>query len=318
MSLFSLGADRRGNRYGNRYGNRMIIGIASTLGAALWISSAQAASFELPPLNSPPSTEHHVGKVIWADLVTPDLAVAERFYGELLGWTFQPVHSGAAEYAVASAAGRPVGGLFQKAVPSGEQRQSAWLTFISVRDVDAVKRVALAHGAKVVADPRTYPMRGRQAVFSDPEGAVFAVLASSTGDVPDYLAAPGEWIWSSLLSKDPATETAFYQQLFAYDAFDLESNDGMQHVILSSDDFARGSVNSLPGDSARRRAHWLNFIRVDDVVAAVAKAQAAGGRVLVAPHVDRHGGQTAVIADPAGAPFGLMEWTNGDSKMEPK
>jgi predicted enzyme related to lactoylglutathione lyase len=308
----------RGNRHGNRHGNRMIIGIASILLAAPWISNTQAAAFELPPLNTPPSTEHHVGKVVWTDLVTPDLAAAERFYAELLGWTFQPVHAGASEYAVALADGRPVGGLFQKAVPSGEQRQSAWLTFISVRDVDAVKRVALAHGAKVVADPRTYPMRGRQAVFSDPEGAVFAVLASSSGDLPDYLAAPGEWIWSSLLSKDPATEAAFYQQLFAYDAFDLESNDGMQHVILSSDDFARSSVNSLPGDSARRRAHWLNFIRVDDVVAAAAKAQAAGGRVLVAPHVDRHGGQTAVIADPAGAPFGLMEWTSGDSKLEPK
>jgi predicted enzyme related to lactoylglutathione lyase len=156
------------------------------------------------------------------------------------GGRFSPCMQATSEYAVALADGRPVGGLFQKAVPSGEQRQSAWLTFISVRDVDAVKRVALAHGAKVVADPRTYPMRGRQAVFSDPEGAVFAVLASSSGDLPDYLAAPGEWIWSSLLSKDPATEAAFYQQLFAYDAFDLESDDGMQHVILSSDDFARG------------------------------------------------------------------------------
>ena len=308
----------RGNRHGNRHGNRMIIGIASILLAAPWISNTQAAAFELPPLNTPPSTEHHVGKVVWEDLVTPDLVVAERFYAELLGWTFQPVHGGASEYAVALADGRPVGGLFQKAVPSGEHRQSAWLTFISVRDVDAVKRVALAHGAKLVAEARTYPLRGRQAVFSDPEGAVFAVLASSSGDLPDYLAAPGEWIWSSLLSKDPAAETGFYQQLFAYDAFDLESNDGMQHVILSSDDFARGSVNTLPGDSARRRAHWLNFIRVDDVVAVAAKAQAAGGRVLVAPHVDRHGGQIAVIADPAGAPFGLMEWTSGDSKAEPK
>jgi hypothetical protein len=40
--------------------------------------------------------------------------------------------------------------------------------------------------------------------------------------------------------------------------------------------------------------------------------------VLVEPHVDRHGGQVAVVADPAGAPFGLMEWTGSDSKTEPK
>jgi predicted enzyme related to lactoylglutathione lyase len=34
-----------------------------------------------------------------------------------------------------------------------------------------------------------------------------------------------------------------------------------------------------------------------------------GGRVLVAPHPDRHGGMVAVVADPAGAAVGLMEWT---------
>jgi hypothetical protein len=50
----------------------------------------------------------------------------------------------------------------------------------------------------------------------------------------------------------------------------------------------------------------------------VAKVVQSGGRVLVEPHVDRHGGQVAVVADPAGAPFGLMEWTDSDSKVEPK
>jgi predicted enzyme related to lactoylglutathione lyase len=192
------------------------------------------------------------------------------------------------------------------------------LTFIAVRDVDAAKRVALAHGAKVVSDARNYPSRGRQAVLSDPEGAVFAVLASSSGDAPDYLAAPGEWIWSSLLSRTPGSEAAFYQQVFSYDVFDLASDDGLEHVILSSDDYARASANAMPGDPARRHAHWLNFIRVDHTIDMVAKVQALGGRVLVEPHVDRHGGQVAVVADPAGAPFGLMEWTNSDSTAEPK
>ena len=35
---------------------------------------------ELPPLVEPANAEHHVGKVIWADLATPDLAGAKRFY----------------------------------------------------------------------------------------------------------------------------------------------------------------------------------------------------------------------------------------------
>ena len=295
-----------------------LLGPMLLLSSLMWISALHAASFELPPLNSPASTEHHVGKVVWAELVTPDLAAAERFYGGLFGWTFQTIHAGASDYAVASADGRPVGGLFQKAIAPGEHRQSAWLTFIAVRDVDQSKRVALAHGATLVSDSRTYPLRGRQAVLSDPDGAVFAILASSSGDAPDLLAAPGQWIWSSLLSKDPGTAAGFYQQVFSFDVFDLASDDGLEHVILSSDDYARASVNGLPADSKRRHSHWLNLVRVDSTAGAVAKVVASGGRVLVEPHADRHGGQVALVADPSGAPFGLMEWTDSDSKVEPK
>lgn len=307
-----MGSSIRRLKYG------LPLGLSLLLLSVMCISTVRAETFELPALNSPASTEHHVGKVVWADLATPDLAAAEHFYGGLFGWTFQTIHTGDSDYALASVDGRPIGGLLQKPVPAGEHRQSAWLTFIAVRDVDAAKRVALAHGAKVVSDSRTYPARGRQAVFSDPEGAVFAVLASSSGDSEDFLAAPGEWIWTSLLCKDPGAEAAFYQQVFSYEAFDLASEDGSEHVILSSDDFARASANAFPGGSARRHPHWLNFVRVDSTADMVAKTVALGGRVLVEPHVDRHGGMVAVVADPAGAPFGLMEWTAGDSKVEPK
>lgn len=277
-----------------------------------------AAPLELPPIGEPGSSEHHVGKVIWADLVTPDLAAAERFYSGLFGWTFQTIHAGDTGYAVAMLDGRPIGGVLQRPVPAGEHRQPAWLTFIAVRDVDAAKRIALSHGAKVLAEPRTYAGRGRQAVFTDPEGAVFALLASNSGDPADYLAEPGEWIWSSLLARDPGQAAAFYQDVFGYDVFDLPSDDGLEHVILSSDDYARAGVNTLPTDSGRRHPHWLNFVRVLDTADAAAKAVSLGGRVLVEPRVDRHGGKLAVVADPAGAPIGLMEWTDTDSKVEPK
>jgi hypothetical protein len=277
-----------------------------------------AAPLELPPLVQPATAEHHVGKVIWVDLVTPDLASAKRFYAGLFGWTFRDIHGGETDYAVAFLNGQPVGGLLHRLVPAGEHRQPAWLAFIAVRDVDAAKRTALEHGAKVLVEPRTYPQRGRQAVFADPEGAVFAVLASSSGDPPDVLAAPGEWIWSSLLAQDPDTDAAFYQALFGYDVFDLPSDDGLEHVILSTDDYARASVNAWPRDASRRHPHWLNFVRVVDAVGVAAKAVALGGRVLVEPHIDRHGGQVAVVADPTGAPFGVLEWSDTDSKEEPK
>lgn len=293
-------------------------GVFALLLCAAGNATFAAPPLELPPIGGPNTSEHHVGKVIWADLVTPDLAGAERFYSGLFGWTFQTIHAGDTDYAVAQLGGRPIAGLLQRPVPTGEHRQPAWLTFIAVRDVDAAKRIALAHGAKVLAEPRTYAGRGRQAVFTDPEGAVFAVLASSNGDPADYLAEPGEWIWSSLLARNPGQAAAFYQDVFGYDVFDLPSEDGFEHVILSSDDYARAGASALPAGSAHRHPHWLNFVRVVDTADAAAKAEALGGRVLVEPRIDRHGGRVAVVADPAGAPIGLMEWTDTDSKVEPK
>ena len=296
-------------------------GLTSLLVSALLLGNAmlaRGADFQLPALNSPPSAEHHAGKMIWADLVTPDLAAAEKFYGGLFGWTFQPVHAGDTNYAVAMLDGRPIGGLVQKAIPAGQHQQSAWLTFLAANDVDGVKKLAVSHGAKVLSDIKSYPLRGRQCVLSDPEGAVFALLASSSGDTPDYLPATGDWIWSSLHAKDAGAEAAFYQNLLGYDVFDLPSDDGLEHLILSTDDYARASANDLEQSSARRHSHWLNFVRVENAAQSAAKAVAMGGRVLVEPRVDRHGGMLAVVADPAGAPVGLMEWSESDTKAEPK
>jgi predicted enzyme related to lactoylglutathione lyase len=276
---------------------------------------ANAIRFELPPLVQPATSEHHPGKVIWADLVTPDLAGAKRFYGSLFGWTFNDIHTGDAEYSVALHDGEPMGGLLQRPVRTGEQRQPAWLTFISVRDVGAAERVIAAQGGKVLSKPRTYPQRGRQAVFADPQGAVFAVLESSSGDPADELADPGEWIWSSVVSRDPGKGAAFYQAVFGYEAFNLPDEDGLEHVLLSSGDYARASANELPAET---HSHWLNFVRVISTPDTVAKVQALGGRVLVEPHPDRHGGLVAIVADPAGAVFGLLEWTVADSKETAK
>ena len=284
---------------------------------ALTCGMAFASPLKLPAIGSS-AHEHHPGKVIWAELVTPDLAAAERFYSGMFGWTFQMIHAGHLEYAVAHAVdGDPIAGLLQKPLPSDEHRQSAWLTFIAVRDVDAIERSALANGAKSISKPKSYAGRGRQAVLTDPDGAVFAILASSSGDPPDTLAPPGEWIWSSLLAQDPEREATFYQALFRYDLYDLPRKDGGSHVILSSDDYARAGVNSMPA-GGRRRPHWLNFVRVLSAADAANKAISLGGKVLVPPYEDRHGGKVAVIADPTGAPVGLMEWSTDDTKVEPK
>jgi predicted enzyme related to lactoylglutathione lyase len=294
------------------------LGLLAALLAVFGTAPVLAAPLDIPALVEPASQDHHVGKVIFLELVTPDLAAAKRFYAGLFGWTYRDLRAGGTEYATAFLEGRPVAGLIHREVPAGEHRQPAWLSFIAARDVDAARNITLEQGGKVLVEPHSIPHRGRQAVFADPQGAIFAVLASTSGDPPDVLAAPGEWIWSSLITRNPETAAAFYQMLFDYDVFDLPTDEGPQNLLLASENYARGSVNPPPENNPNTHPHWLNYVRVDDAVATTARLVALGGRVLVEPRLDRHGGKVAVVADPLGAPFGLLEWPDSQTKEVPK
>lgn len=277
---------------------------------AIAVSSAAiaaAAAFEVPPLMQPPVAARHPGKLIWAELMTPDVAAAKRFYGGLFGWSFQNIRAPSVEYSVALLDGAPIAALVQRTARPAAKAQPAWVPFFSVPSVRAAAQAIAAQGGRQLVAPRAVRRRGQQAVYADPQGAVFAVCNSHSGDPPDVLAAPGEWIWSALVTKDPAADAAFYHDVFGFEVFDLPGGARGAHVILASEQYARASVNPLPQDG-NVRPHWVDFVRVASAAGAAAKAASLGGRVLVEPHVDRHGGLVALLADPAGALIGVMEW----------
>ena len=281
----------------------LALGLAAAVGSGV-AGSARAASSDLPGLVVPPSTERHAGKMVFTELVTPDLAGARQFYGGLFGWTFQ----GTGVFAQASLGGRLVAGIVQRPLPTG--RQPGWLSFLAAGDVEAADAVATQHGAKLLFAPHPIANLGREAVLADPQGAVFAVMASSSGDPADILAQPGEWIWSSLITTDPAADAAFYKTVFGYDVFDTQDPQDANHLILASGHYARASVNPIPASWTAGRPRWLSYVRVTDMTATIAKVGTLGGRVVLPPRLDRHGGEIALVADPQGALFGLLEWSD--------
>ncbi len=298
-------------------GSRRVVRLGCVLSLGLGValvcmvaSPARAAPSDLPALVSPPSTEHHRGKVVFAELVTPDLAAAKQFYGGLFGWSFQDAGGGVNRFTQASIDGRVVAGIVQRPVPSG--RRPAWLTFMAADDVGKATALATQSGAKLLFEPHRLANLGQEAILADPQGAVFAVLASGSGDPPDLLAEPGEWIWSSLITTDPDADASFYKSLFGYDVFDLPGAQDARHLILASESYARASVNPIPPSRPNAHPRWVSYVRVDDATATAARVAAMGGRVVLPPQLDRHGGKIALVADPQGALFGLLEW-GGDA-----
>ena len=274
--------------------------------AGLCLLTVGATAASLPPISDPATGEYRPGKFVWIDLVTAEIAAAEKFYGAMFGWVFAELDEG--RYALAYQAGVPVAGLAARQPRPGQVRQSRWIAFMSVADVDAVASDIVRKGGKPLIPPRNVDGRGRMAVVADPDGAPFGLVRSSSGDPPDFRAEPGEWIWAVYQSPDATRAAAFYQDVGGFDVVRGDTIGDVPSFSLQAEGYARASLVQIPEGRNEFRAEWVYFVRVDDVAGSVARAVELGGRVIAAPRPDLLGGRLAVIADPGGAPLGLMEW----------
>lgn len=247
------------------------------------------------------------GKFTWFDLATEDPPGARTFYGAVFGWKFSPVKDAPAGYTLIENETGKIGGLFLHARPKDAKAGARWLSLISVRDPAAVAKLVRANGGEVLLEPKAVAGRGTHAVFRDPEGAVFGVLAAEGGDAPDTPVEDGDVFWLDLFARDPAKEAAFYAAIAGYDV-DVGEVAGRMRTLLSTHGIARAGVAHLPAGADK--PGWLPYILVPDVPATVARAVSAGGRVVVAPKPDLLGGNLAVIADPRGGVIGIVNWVD--------
>jgi len=287
----------------------------SAAGCLMALLAGASIGAVVPPISDPPTGEYRHGKLVWIDLVTADVSAAQKFYGALFGWSFEEVEGGKARYALAYQDGAPVAGMAARQPKPGQVRQSRWIAYMSVADVDQAAAGVIGKGGKILIPARTVDGRGRMAVLADPDGAPLGLIKSSSGDPPDYRAELGEWIWAIYQSPDAASAAAFYQDLGGYEV--VPDDDRLGNALsftLQAEGFARASLVEIPAGTTELRPDWLYFVRVPDVAATVARAVELGGRVIVAPRPDLLNGRMAVITDPGGAPLGLLAWNPDDGE----
>ena len=112
------------------------------------------------------------GTFYWNELNTRDAERAKRFYGDLIGWTFEAMAMDDGTYWVAKLGDRPVGGVFSIAGPEFDGIPEHWMSYLAVDDVDARVAGVAAAGGMVLRAPWDVPGVGRIAIVRDPGGAV--------------------------------------------------------------------------------------------------------------------------------------------------
>lgn len=117
--------------------------------------------------------------------------------------------------------------------------------------------------------------------------------------------APGTPCWVDLLTSDIDKAKSFYTSLFGWSAEEAGQEFG-HYVLLRADGPAVAGM--VPNrDDIPAPDSWTTYISTPDIDATVAEVTAAGGQVMQPTMQVGDVGSMAIVADPAGAVFGLWQ-----------
>jgi predicted enzyme related to lactoylglutathione lyase len=236
------------------------------------------------------------------DLASPDLAASAAFYSALFGWEAVDQGEEAGNYHMMEKGGVPVAGAGPIMM---EGQPPAWLTYVSVTDADASIAKVKAAGGTVFVEPMDVLDVGRMAVFADPSGAAAAVWQPRRHIGAGLVNEPGALAWNELSTRDLAAATAFYTEVFGWEAESADMG-GMEYTTWMLAGEQIGGMMAMPADVPPEvPSYWLAYFGTADCDATVAAASAAGATLMAGP-IDIPPGRFAVLADPAGATFGVI------------
>ncbi|MDH3473377.1 MAG: VOC family protein [Rhodospirillales bacterium] len=128
----------------------------------------------------------------------------------------------------------------------------------------------------------------------------------------------GTFIWNELATTDPEKAKAFYREIAGWTYEDVDKTnpqepakqDAQAYTLCKVGDAMAGGMMKMEGPQWQGiPPHWLSYLCVDDVDAAVAKVEPAGGSVKLQPFDVPTVGRIAVVGDPTGAVVCLMATT---------
>ena len=247
------------------------------------------------------------GKFVWYELMTTDMAAAETFYKDVVGWAASDAGMAGISYTLFNVGEIPVAGLMT--MPEGALEMNvppAWLGYVGVDDVDVSAASIAAKGGKVHRAPDDIPGIGRFAVVTDPHGAVFSIF-KGTGDPPPVTdpMAPGLIGWHELASGDLDTAFPFYSELFGW-----TKDQGMDmgemgiYQIFAHGGAPIGGMMTKPKEVPA--PYWLYYINVPAIDAAIQRIKAGGGKIVLEPMEVPGGAWIVQALDPQGALFALV------------
>lgn len=246
------------------------------------------------------------GTPAWVDLQTSDQPAAKDFYAALFGWSYddRPMLDDAV-YSIATLRGERVAAIAP--LPAGSspsETPSRWNTFLAVADADASAAKVEPAGGRLLLPAFDVGKAGRMALVADPTGAEVGLWQAREHVGATLVNETGTLIWDELITDQPSTALPFYAAVVGLGSATMPMPDGDYTVLQVQGDGVGGCAPPPRPDVPN---HWHVYFCTDDTDATVAKAAAEGGALMAEPFDMKTVGRMAVLTDPQGAVFSVMQ-----------
>ncbi len=136
-------------------------------------------------------------------------------------------------------------------------------------------------------------------------------------DAPTNTSLPGKIIWHELITDTVAESEAFYSELFGWEFESIGIGFGSvastnYKLIRSNGRLIGGLIDQNQLDATEDISQWVVLLATDNIHQAVQIVTDAGGTVFTPPTLLADRGRIAVVADPQGALFALLQTKDGD------
>ena len=246
-------------------------------------------------------TKYDPGMFCWIELTTSDGAAAKAFYSSLFGWKANEIPMGPGEppYVMLEKNGKQVGALYEN-----RKAPTNWLSYVAVESADDSAKTAKDLDANLIAEPFDVMDVGRMAVVQDPQGAIFALWQAKQHIGAGVRDEVNTLCWNELMTTDIEAARTFYQSLFDWT---LKISPGYTEAHVG--ERAVGGLMQIAPEMEGMPPHWQPYFAVDDCDGTLRKAQSLGVKNHFGPMDIDKVGRFAVIEDPQGATFAVIQLT---------
>ncbi len=249
------------------------------------------------------------GEFAWTDLSAIDLEGQTAFYEGLFGWHHhdEPMGDGAIYRVFTMGGGTVAGASVMPSQMADSDVPSMWNVYIAVKDVEVSLARAVELGGQEVMPVTPVGPQSRFAAIMDPTGAPVFLWQNDAPDEKQIYSVPGALAWNDLMTRDPEKAAGFFTKLLGWQIAKMDEA-AEPYWQVSIGGTGEGGIMPMPEMVPPDvPSYWLDYFETADIDVSVARAKGLGAQVTVEPMRVGKMLVFAVLMDPAGATFAMLQ-----------